>query len=172
MPSPRHLKRDRVGGIVVTNGRILMMRRVRKGFGTYYVFPGGGVEPGEREAPALQRELLEETGLHATVGRRLFFGDTPSGATHSYWLAEAPFRPVAMPRHAEERHPDRVRERGTTDPVWVPVTKFRQIRVLPPKVHRLVAIGIKNGWPARPVAIGRLWRSGRRRAVTKNKTRS
>lgn len=157
---------------MVANGRVLMMRRVRKEFGTYYVFPGGGVESGEREAAALQRELLEETGLRASVRQRLFFGATPSGAIHSYWLVEASFRPVAMPRNAEERHPDRVRERGTTDPVWVSVAKFRQIRVLPPKVHRLVAIGIKNGWPARAVAIGRLWRSGRRRIVTKNKTRS
>jgi len=150
------------------------MRRVRKEFGTYYVFPGGGIEPGERGPEALRRELHEETGLRVRVGRRLMFGLTPTGKTHAYYLVTAPFRPVVMPKNAEERNPERIRVRGTTDPVWVPVSSLRELRILPPKVHRLILAGLKNGWPVRSIQIGTLWRSGRRpvSAGQKTKTRS
>ena len=33
--------------------------------------PGGRVEPGESDAAAVEREVLEETGLHVTVGIRV-----------------------------------------------------------------------------------------------------
>ena len=33
--------------------------------------PGGRVEPGESDAVAVEREVLEESGLHVTVGIRV-----------------------------------------------------------------------------------------------------
>ena len=33
--------------------------------------PGGRVEPGESDPVAVEREVLEETGLHVTVGIRV-----------------------------------------------------------------------------------------------------
>ena len=33
--------------------------------------PGGRVEPGESDGVAVEREVLEETGLHVTVGIRV-----------------------------------------------------------------------------------------------------
>ncbi len=35
----------------------------------YYVFPGGGVEPGESPAEAVVREVAEELGLRVAPGR-------------------------------------------------------------------------------------------------------
>lgn len=58
-----------VGGIVVHEERLLLVRRGRgAGLGLWSI-PGGRVEPGERMADAVEREVLEETGLPVTTER-------------------------------------------------------------------------------------------------------
>jgi 8-oxo-dGTP pyrophosphatase MutT (NUDIX family) len=49
-----------------TDGRVLLFRGGDPGrpeSGTWWITPGGGVDPGESTAEAARRELLEETGL-------------------------------------------------------------------------------------------------------------
>lgn len=58
-----------VGAIVVEAAQLLLVRRGRgPGEGQWSV-PGGRVEPGERLAEAVEREVLEETGLEVRCGR-------------------------------------------------------------------------------------------------------
>lgn len=61
-----------VGALVHDDeGRLLVVRRGRDpGRGRWSV-PGGRVEPGETDVVAVEREVLEETGLHVTVGLRV-----------------------------------------------------------------------------------------------------
>jgi 8-oxo-dGTP diphosphatase len=60
-------------GAVVTDGqgRLLMIKRGREPGAGLWSIPGGRIEPGESDAEALAREMLEETGLTVQVGRLL-----------------------------------------------------------------------------------------------------
>jgi 8-oxo-dGTP diphosphatase len=60
-----------VAGLIVgDDGRILIaQRRADQALGGQWEFPGGKVEPGEAPVAALARELREELGVVAEVGR-------------------------------------------------------------------------------------------------------
>ncbi|HEV8147340.1 MAG TPA: NUDIX hydrolase [Bryobacteraceae bacterium] len=52
-----------VGALIFRRGSILLVERGREPLKGYWSLPGGLVEAGERLEAALERELLEETGL-------------------------------------------------------------------------------------------------------------
>jgi 8-oxo-dGTP pyrophosphatase MutT (NUDIX family) len=58
---------ESAGGLVVRNQEVLM---IRDRFGRW-TFPKGHLEPGETARQAAVREVLEETGVRASVGARL-----------------------------------------------------------------------------------------------------
>jgi 8-oxo-dGTP pyrophosphatase MutT (NUDIX family) len=61
-----------VARVLVLDGddRLLLLRAVHAADGyTFWVAPGGGVEPGETFEQAARRELLEETGLDLAIDR-------------------------------------------------------------------------------------------------------
>jgi ADP-ribose pyrophosphatase YjhB (NUDIX family) len=60
-------------GAVVTDaqGRLLMIKRGHEPGAGLWSIPGGRVEPGETDAEALVREMLEETSLTIEPGRLL-----------------------------------------------------------------------------------------------------
>ena len=60
-------------GAVATDeqGRLLMIKRGREPRAGLWSIPGGRIEPGETDAEALVREMLEETSLTVAVGRLL-----------------------------------------------------------------------------------------------------
>ena len=61
-----------VGAIVTDEqGRLLMIKRGHEPGAGLWSIPGGRIEPGETDAEALVREMLEETGLTVQVGRLL-----------------------------------------------------------------------------------------------------
>jgi 8-oxo-dGTP diphosphatase len=58
-------------GAVVTDeqGRLLVIQRGHDPGAGLWSIPGGRIEPGETDAQALVREMLEETNLQVKVGR-------------------------------------------------------------------------------------------------------
>ena len=54
--------RNRAGGILIENGKVLLIHRIKDN-DEYYVFPGGGIETNETIEQATKRELLEEAEI-------------------------------------------------------------------------------------------------------------
>ena len=59
-PAGRVYTRPSVRGILIRDGRILMVHSLKY---DYYKFPGGGMEAGESLSEALCREVREESGM-------------------------------------------------------------------------------------------------------------
>jgi ADP-ribose pyrophosphatase YjhB (NUDIX family) len=65
-------------GVILKDGKILGVRLKKyKGRATddgqdYWCTPGGGVDVGEPLIPALEREMIEETGIKPVVGNLLY----------------------------------------------------------------------------------------------------
>jgi len=87
-----------VGAVIVRDGRLLMIRRGRGVGAGRWSLPGGRVEAGETLTVALAREIREETGLTASVGRLCGIAERISTTAHyvilDFW-ASADGTPVA-----------------------------------------------------------------------------
>lgn len=57
-----------VGGLVFDRGNVLLVKRGSHPAKGYWSIPGGKVAHGESLAEAVEREMLEETGLRVRVG--------------------------------------------------------------------------------------------------------
>jgi len=60
-----------VGAVAVRDGALLLVRRGHEPEAGRWSLPGGRVEAGETLAQALEREVLEETGLEVRCGALL-----------------------------------------------------------------------------------------------------
>jgi 8-oxo-dGTP diphosphatase len=59
-----------LAAVIKKRGRILIARRKPTDrFGGRWEFPGGKLEPGETSEGCLERELMEEFGIQAGIGR-------------------------------------------------------------------------------------------------------
>jgi 8-oxo-dGTP diphosphatase len=69
-----------VGAVVLDDaGRLLLIRRGREPSRGLWSLPGGRLEAGETRPEAARREVLEETGLHVTVGEPVGSVRIPAG---------------------------------------------------------------------------------------------
>ena len=68
----KFLKVSVVAGIIIKNKKILIGKRKDDDIGGgKWEFPGGKIEIGETNEEALERELHEELGIYAKIGRAL-----------------------------------------------------------------------------------------------------
>ncbi|HXO43984.1 MAG TPA: NUDIX hydrolase [Candidatus Cybelea sp.] len=72
MPSPREYPERPlvgVGGVVILDGRVLLIRRGGPPLQGQWSIPGGMLELGETVIEGVRRELAEETGVEVKVGK-------------------------------------------------------------------------------------------------------
>lgn len=77
-------RRVNVRAIVWHNGKLLAVKHKSKdgGESSYWALPGGGLDPFESIVDGVKRELLEETGVTAEVGRLLYIQQHKSSRLH------------------------------------------------------------------------------------------
>ncbi len=131
--------------LLLNDGKIALIQRIRGG-NTYYVFPGGRVEPGETYIQAAIREAREELGLIVQPKRevaQIQHGDI----VQHYYLVESTgglFGSGDGPEMIGQYPP----ERGTYTAVWLPVQNLPCRDVVPSKLCSWLQAAVKNGWPA------------------------
>ena len=74
-------RRIGVRAIIWHEGKLLAVQHAAKDSKSkgYWVIPGGGLDPGESLEAGLERELMEELGVKAKVGRLLMIQQFHSG---------------------------------------------------------------------------------------------
>lgn len=107
-----------VGAIIVRSGTVLIgQRKEGSSMALKWEFPGGKLEPGETPESCLKRELFEELGIVAEIGRFFCSGtsmaDSPDGIELlTYEASFSPDQVLALREHEEIR--------------WVPLRELGQ----------------------------------------------
>lgn len=130
---PVCLQRTAAYARVLRDGALLLTRISAAGHHTgHWTLPGGGVDHGEHPRDAVLREVYEETGLRARVGRLLdvhdthFVGVAPNGRTEDYHGIHLVFAATVGTDPAYVTETD-----GTTDAVdWIPLERLDDQPVL------------------------------------------
>ena len=89
-----------VGAVIISGGRVLLVRRNTEPLRGEWSVPGGMLELGETLRDGLRREVLEETGIEVQPGEVLdvfdsIFTDTLGRTQYHYVLIDYLCRPVA-----------------------------------------------------------------------------
>jgi 8-oxo-dGTP diphosphatase len=112
-----------VAAVIESGGNILVCQR-RRGdtFGLMWEFPGGKVKHGETQEQALERELHEELGTTAEVGRELF------RTIHRYAeLSE----PIELTVFSASLNPDLIRNLAFETMEWRAPKSLLELNFLP-----------------------------------------
>jgi ADP-ribose pyrophosphatase YjhB (NUDIX family) len=141
--------RIRAAGILVKDGRILLVRHEKSGK-SYWLLPGGGVDFGETVEQALVREFKEEVGLDISVGKLALVQDSIPPDRHRQVL-NLYFLVTAID-HKLTVTPDAV----LRDAAFYPLEEFPRMQVNP-NVKKEILEGIATGWGGECRYLGNRW---------------
>ncbi len=82
-------QRISAGGIVLQDGKVLLVRLRREGVYDFWVLPGGGIEGEEGIFRAAEREVWEETGLEVQAEKIAYIEDFIDEGKYvvKFWMA-------------------------------------------------------------------------------------
>jgi 8-oxo-dGTP diphosphatase len=135
---------SRAAAFIIHGNEIALIKRRREGR-LYYVFPGGQVEEKESPEQAVVREIEEELGLNVDVDRLLVKMSLRSKIQY-YFLTHiigGKFGTGSGPEMQGLYPP----ERGTYQPVWMPMANLLKENVVPRPVAEFVSNSSRKGWP-------------------------
>jgi TDG/mug DNA glycosylase family protein len=140
------------GLVVDERERVLLLRWARPGGSSFWITPGGRVEPGETEEEALRRELREEAGLEAPeLGPFLWTTEFVFPSRSGWWRQRERVRLVRV-EAADVAVPDLAAEEVFEDRWWT-VGELEAADVLfgPNTLPERVRDLLEHGPPSEPV---------------------
>jgi 8-oxo-dGTP diphosphatase len=121
----------RYSGLVVNDGRILLMYRINKG-NEYYVLPGGGMEKNENAKDTVRREIEEETTVKVTVNNLIQNFITGKGQTNEIYNCDyLSGEPQLSPGSPEISRMEKGNQ--TYKPLWVSFSDLKKLNIYPPE---------------------------------------
>ena len=124
----------RVGVIIVKNGKILLIHRLKDGR-DFWVVPGGSVEEGESLEEAGRREIKEETSLDVEIGEKLweyendYYGDGVR-KEHYFLASKVSDEELVFTGNELTWAP----KQDKYQPEWVVLDKIKDINLVPEEV--------------------------------------
>jgi ADP-ribose pyrophosphatase YjhB (NUDIX family) len=125
-----------VGAVAVAGDRLLLVRRGREPGRGLWSVPGGRVEAGESLVEAVERELLEETGVVARCGPLLGVAERRDGDHHFVILDYLVEVPEAVPL---------VPGTDADEAAWVPLAEVTERPLVTGLAGFLAANGVLSG---------------------------
>jgi 8-oxo-dGTP diphosphatase len=126
--------RNSIKAIIVRDRHVLLIKNSDKD-GFWYVFPGGGQNPGEDMVAALRRECFEEAGvlisvgplrvLREYIGKNHEFHKSDGDAHQVEFYFECDLVPGSEPKNGEMKDTNQI------DVEWVPLENLGKVRVYP-----------------------------------------
>jgi TDG/mug DNA glycosylase family protein len=149
--------RQGVRALVIDRADRVLLVRFEDELGTWWSTPGGGIEGGESDEHALERELSEEVGLVAYELGPLIW-------TREHWLVN----PTRWGGQCERHYLVRVDSfdpapafttaelvaEGLHEARWFTVDELRNVTTGPRRLAQLVQDLLENGTPSEPVDAG------------------
>lgn len=140
----------RVAGLLVREGRILMVEQGREGE-RYWLLPGGGVRFGETLSDALRREYIEELGVRVGVSKLLAIVESVSPdpsylkhVVHLVFEVSAPYEVVPEPSDPK-----------VLSAAFLDELQLQRIDVRPP-ITEFLSSCVRE-LPSSPQYLGRRW---------------
>ena len=116
----------RAVAVIIKDGKVLLMRRIRDGQ-EYFVFPGGGVGEGENPEDAVVREIKEEFNVDIKIDKLLFQIEN-KGRQEFYFLVK---EFTGFPEIGGEEK-ERTNENNQYYPVWKELSEISDLSNLYP----------------------------------------
>lgn len=138
-----------VGAVIINEGKILLVRRGSPPAKGLWSLPGGSQETGETLQQAVEREVLEECGIHITAGPPIAVLDsiyTDAGGQVQYHY-------VIIDFWAEYRGGQLQPATDADAACWIPLQDLASYRLTAGLKEFLAAGGLLTGAPSSPVKV-------------------
>ncbi len=144
--------RIRAAVLIWRDGEVLLVRH-EKGGRSYWLVPGGGVDPGETMVEAGARELREETGYDVEVGRLVLLCEAIDPNPGGRHIVNAVFSGTVRGGSLSVGV-----DKALRDAKWLPIDSLTTLEMYPPIGPELHAVIEENGeGPVR--VLGNTWRA-------------